>query len=60
MQAIAAAHGGHAMLKSASGIGTSVQVWIPFRPPGQPGTGTGTGTGAEDSERRTGPDAVYN
>ena len=33
VQAIAAAHGGHAMLKSAAGAGTSVQVWIPFRPP---------------------------
>ncbi len=33
VQAIADAHGGHAMLKSAEGIGTSVQVWIPFRPP---------------------------
>jgi signal transduction histidine kinase len=39
VQAIAAAHGGHAMLKSAQGEGTSVQVWIPFQPPaagGQP------------------------
>ncbi|MGH7732882.1 MAG: sensor histidine kinase, partial [Gemmatimonadales bacterium] len=27
VQAIAAAHGGHAMLKSAAGVGTSVQVW---------------------------------
>ena len=33
VQAIATAHGGHAMLKSAEGIGTSVQVWIPFHPP---------------------------
>jgi two-component system OmpR family sensor kinase len=33
VQAIAAAHGGHAMLKSAQGDGTSVQVWIPFQPP---------------------------
>jgi two-component system OmpR family sensor kinase len=33
VQAIAAAHGGHAMLKSATGVGTSVQVWIPFHPP---------------------------
>jgi len=33
VQAIAAAHGGHAMLKSAQGEGTSVQVWIPFQPP---------------------------
>ena len=35
VQAIAAAHGGHAMLKSARGAGTSVQVWIPFQPPAQ-------------------------
>ena len=35
VQAIAAAHGGHAMLKSAQGAGTSVQVWIPFQPPAQ-------------------------
>jgi two-component system, OmpR family, sensor kinase len=39
VQAIAAAHGGHAMLKSAPRVGTSVQVWIPFQPP------------AEDAER---------
>jgi two-component system, OmpR family, sensor kinase len=37
VQAIAAAHGGHAMLKSAAGAGTSVQVWIPFHPPAQDG-----------------------
>ncbi len=41
VQAIAAAHGGHAMLKSAAGVGTSVQVWIPLHPP------------AQDSERTT-------
>ena len=29
VQAIAAAHGGYAMLKSAAGAGTTVQVWIP-------------------------------
>ena len=33
VQAIATAHGGHAMLKSRAGAGTSVQFWIPFRPP---------------------------
>ena len=43
VQAIAAAHGGHAMLKSAPGVGTSVQVWIPFHPP------------AQDSERMQAP-----
>jgi signal transduction histidine kinase len=32
VQAIASAHGGHAMLKSSAGAGTSVQVWIPFHP----------------------------
>jgi signal transduction histidine kinase len=54
VQAIAAAHGGHAMLKSAVGAGTSVQFWIPFRPPGQPDRDT------EDPQRRPGPDAAYN
>ncbi|MBV9096164.1 MAG: HAMP domain-containing histidine kinase [Streptosporangiaceae bacterium] len=33
VQAIAAAHGGHALLRSAPGVGTVVQVWIPSRPP---------------------------
>jgi two-component system OmpR family sensor kinase len=32
VQAIATAHGGHAMLKSSPGVGTSVQVWIPSYP----------------------------
>jgi two-component system OmpR family sensor kinase len=54
VQAIATAHGGHAMLKSGAGAGTSVQVWIPFRPPGQPGAD------AEDHERGPGPDVSYN
>ena len=54
VQAIATAHSGHAMLKSSVGAGTSVQVWIPFRPPSQPGPDT------EDPQRRDGPDAVYN
>jgi signal transduction histidine kinase len=31
VQAIATAHGGHAMLRSAAGVGTTVQVWIPFK-----------------------------
>ena len=48
VQAIAAAHGGHAMLKSAPGVGTSVQVWIPFHPP------------AQDSERMQVPGTAYN
>jgi len=54
VQAIATAHGGHAMLKSSAGAGTSVQIWIPFHPPSQPGAGAG------DSERRPGPDVSYN
>jgi two-component system OmpR family sensor kinase len=31
VHAIAAAHGGYAMLRSRPGSGTTVQVWIPFR-----------------------------
>ena len=31
VQAIAAAHGGHARLRSAPGAGTTVRVWIPER-----------------------------
>jgi signal transduction histidine kinase len=54
VQAIATAHGGHAMLKSAVGAGTSVQFWIPFHPPAQPEPD------AKDSQHRPGPDAVYN
>jgi signal transduction histidine kinase len=52
VQAIAAAHGGQAMLRSRLGVGTSVQVWIPFRPPAQHDT--------EDGEHSPGPDSVYN
>jgi two-component system OmpR family sensor kinase len=52
VQAIAAAHGGHAMLRSRLGVGTSVQVWIPFRPPVQ--------HHAEDREHSPGPDSAYN
>jgi two-component system, OmpR family, sensor kinase len=52
VQAIAVAHGGHAMLRSAPGAGTSVQLWIPFRPPAQPHAG--------DGEPGTGPSSVYN
>jgi signal transduction histidine kinase len=54
VQAIATAHGGHAMLKSGVGAGTSVQFWIPFRPPAQPDPDT------DDPQRPHGPDAVYN
>jgi two-component system OmpR family sensor kinase len=53
VQAIATAHGGHAMLKSSEGVGTSVQFWIPFRPPAQPDLDT-------DDPQRSGPDAAYN
>jgi two-component system OmpR family sensor kinase len=34
VQAIAAAHGGWARLRSAPGAGTTVQVWIPVKSPG--------------------------
>jgi two-component system OmpR family sensor kinase len=49
VQAIAAAHGGQAMLRSALGAGTSVQVWIPFHPPAH-----------DDARRPQPPDAGYN
>jgi two-component system OmpR family sensor kinase len=54
VQAIAAAHGGHAMLRSALGAGTSVQVWIPAHPPTHPEDHV------RDHERAPGPDPVYN
>jgi signal transduction histidine kinase len=54
VQAIASAHGGHALLKSELGAGTSVQFWIPFRPPAQLEPDT------EDPQRPPGPDAAYN
>jgi signal transduction histidine kinase len=54
VQAIATAHGGHAMLKSAAGAGTSVQVWIPFHPPGQPNAA------AREQGRTPHPDSAYN
>jgi two-component system, OmpR family, sensor kinase len=54
VQAIATAHGGHAMLKSAAGAGTSVQIWIPFRPPAQPDPDS------ENPRHPPGPDAAYN
>jgi two-component system OmpR family sensor kinase len=34
VQAIAAAHGGRARLRSAPGAGTTVQLWIPVKKPG--------------------------
>ncbi len=54
VQAIATAHGGHAMLRSSAGSGTSVQFWIPFRPPAHPDLDT------EDPGHPPGPDAAYN
>jgi two-component system, OmpR family, sensor kinase len=54
VQAIAAAHGGHAMLKSSLGAGTSVQFWIPFHPPAQPDAD------ATDAQRQSGQNSVYN
>jgi signal transduction histidine kinase len=61
VQAIAAAHGGHAMLRSAEGAGTSVQVWIPFHPPAHPGT-LQTEPGVDDGYPggQAGPGAAYN
>jgi signal transduction histidine kinase len=53
VQAIATAHGGHAMLKSSEGAGTSVQFWIPFRPLTQHDPDT-------DDPQRSGPNAAYN
>jgi signal transduction histidine kinase len=49
VQAIAVAHGGHAMLRSMPGAGTSVQVWIPFRPPALPDTEDHEPSGAAGS-----------
>jgi two-component system, OmpR family, sensor kinase len=61
VQAIAAAHGGHAMLKSAVGAGTSVQVWIPYQPPAQPGTvPTESGDRAGEPGGVAAPDPSYN
>jgi two-component system OmpR family sensor kinase len=63
VQAIAAAHGGHAMLRSVRGQGTSVQVWIPFHPPGQPvrdADDAGRDAGSSGHEPRPGPDPAYN
>jgi two-component system OmpR family sensor kinase len=56
VQAIAVAHGGHAMLRSGPGEGTSVQVWIPFHPPAQPDQDIES----QDRASRPGPDPVYN
>ena len=52
VQAIATAHGGHAMLKSRAGAGTSVQFWIPFRPPASLEPVDGTGAARPDAATR--------
>jgi signal transduction histidine kinase len=54
VQAIAAAHGGHAMLRSALGAGTSVQVWIPAHSPAHPGDKV------RGHEQAPSPDPAYN
>jgi two-component system, OmpR family, sensor kinase len=54
VQAIAAAHGGHAMLRSEAGGGTSVQVWIPSHPPAQ------LHADGHDPERAPDRDPAYN
>jgi signal transduction histidine kinase len=54
VQAIAAAHGGQAMLRSEAGVGTSVQVWIPLRPP------TALGTEGRHPGQPARPDPAYN
>jgi two-component system OmpR family sensor kinase len=58
VQAIAAAHGGHAMLRSAPGAGTSVQIWIPFRAPAETQDFThGVANGTAESQPS--PDPAY-
>jgi two-component system OmpR family sensor kinase len=61
VQAIAAAHGGHAMLRSAPGAGTSVQIWIPFRAPAEtPDFGSGgSAASREEAVSQPSPDPVY-
>jgi signal transduction histidine kinase len=60
VQAIATAHGGHAMLRSAVGSGTSVQFWIPFRPPALLDPDGDPDADTEEPQRGPGPDAAYN
>jgi signal transduction histidine kinase len=60
VQAIAAAHGGHAMLRSAPGAGTSVQIWIPFRAPGQTQDFSHNGSAASrETGSQASPDPAY-
>ena len=58
VQAIAAAHGGHAMLRSAPGAGTSVQIWIPFRAPAETQDFT-HGAANGTAEPQPSPDPAY-
>ena len=51
VQAIAAAHGGQARLRSAPGAGTTVQLWIPVKNPHQL-SGTGPQRGVRGSPPR--------
>ncbi|MFY9846409.1 MAG: ATP-binding protein, partial [Trebonia sp.] len=51
VQAIAAAHGGQARLRSAPGAGTTVQLWIPVKNPHQL---SGTGPFLRPAARRGG------
>ncbi len=57
VQAIAAAHGGHAMLRSAPGAGTTVQIWIPCRAPAE--TQGFSVTSRETAMPQPSPDPAY-
>jgi signal transduction histidine kinase len=60
VQAIAAAHGGHAMLRSAPGAGTSVQIWIPFRAPAETQDFSHNGSAAShEAGSQASPDPAY-
>ncbi len=60
VQAIAAAHGGHAMLRSAPGAGTSVQIWIPFRAPAETQDFSHNGSAAShETGSQASPDPAY-
>jgi signal transduction histidine kinase len=60
VQAIATAHGGHAMLRSAPGAGTSVQIWIPLRAPADAQDFRHNGSDArEEAAAQPSPDPAY-